>query len=63
MKKNKNPLEFKLTDNIQIYIVECGVDIETPDLDSPFSGCFNTVTIDHKDAIELAKKILEYYES
>lgn len=59
----KEPMEFKLTNDTQVYIVECGIDIETPDLDSPFTGAVNILSLDFKDAIKLANAILEYYKS
>ncbi len=58
----KEPVEFILADNIQIYIVENGVDIEAPDLDSPFTGAVTGISLDFKDAIKLAEAILEYYK-
>ncbi len=61
--KMKDQLEFKLTDDVQVYIVEDGMDIEIPDLNSPYTGAVCTISLDKEKTIKLANSILEYYKS
>jgi len=60
---SKTPEKFTLADDVLIYIVDCGIDIEFPNEDSPFSNAVNSLSLDVADAIKLAKEILKYYDA